>query len=686
MRKTITKNIIFLIAFVFTFVFEISETIAQTSDLPTPAQVAAKLARVDSINSYNASHPAGSQNRSGLPVPNALTTTGPEQDCIYGIPVCQQSYTQANSYTGHGAVQEVISTCLLAQEQSTVWYIFTVQPGGGGSFGFDILTSHDYDWALYNLSAIGGCSFVPTSTPVRCNFSGTYGNTGLWAPGSGSGTFTTDLETNHYSIPAPGSPWEPGITTVNPGQTYALVMDNFTLDALGYTINFTGTAIIRDITAPTISSVVYNCDKTITLNMSEQIRCSTVAANGSDFSVSSPAGFTVSAESGVGCSGSNITNQVVLTLTGNPVSGTYTFTVKNGGDGNTLLDKCGNALAIGTTVVINYLAPITLSAAPTSICAGATSNLTAAGGPGVGATYTWTPSASITSGAGTATPVATPSATTTYQCSVVYGGCTTIKTVTVTVNPIPIVSITPMNPVLCSGTTILTASATSCAGCVYNWSGATYTGTSNPTPAVGAGAETVTATSSGCVSAPVTSTVSLTPSAGSCNLYYATPAGAGTKDGTSIANAASAATLNALLSAVSCGGATIKMAVGVYTLTDNLDLSSNTTVEGGFNSTFTIKTSNMSGGASSTTLQRTGTPDGGAGLIVSCFNVAAGASNFRLQDLRIEMPGVNGINGSTNAAVNPVSSVLTNRAINLGAGCTSYFIVRCHIDGGKGAM
>ena len=39
-----------------------------------------------------------------------LMVTGPEQDCDNATPVCQQTYNQANSYTGYGSTQEVFGT------------------------------------------------------------------------------------------------------------------------------------------------------------------------------------------------------------------------------------------------------------------------------------------------------------------------------------------------------------------------------------------------------------------------------------------------------------------------------------------------------------------------------------------------------------------------------------------------
>jgi hypothetical protein len=75
----------------------------------------------------------------------------PESDCINAIPVCQQTYTYTNSPPDFGQTQELVNnTCLLNNEQKTVWFIFTVQQSG--TFGFTVNTSYDYDFALWDIT------------------------------------------------------------------------------------------------------------------------------------------------------------------------------------------------------------------------------------------------------------------------------------------------------------------------------------------------------------------------------------------------------------------------------------------------------------------------------------------------------------------------------------------------------
>jgi hypothetical protein len=584
-----------------------------------------------------------------------IMVTGPEQNCKDAIPVCVQTYTQSTSYTGVGTIDEVKNCCLKSGEKNSVWYVFTTQTAG--NFGFTINTVKDYDFAIYDITTMG-CEGVPTATPTVCNYSSTKGQTGMVSGGLASN-----------SEPASGLPFC-GLLAVTAGKTYVLIVSNYTGDATGYTLTFTiggGYTSITDVIAPTINppnSVVNNCDNTLTVNLSEPVKCSTIAANGSDFTISG--GGTITAAAGVGCSTNAYVSQVLVTYTA-PSTGTYTLGIASGSDGNTLLDKCSNAMATSQTVTFNHLV-IALSASPTSICTSGSAVTLTATGANAGGTYTLTPGGtSNTTGSFTVNP----NVTTTYVVTVTYGGCTKTATTTVSVLSNVVATIYPINPTICSGTTTLTASAivngTSCPTCTYSWAPG---GATTQAITVGSGTYTVTVVKPGSTcNATASSTVSLVSAGGgtNCNIYYVSPTGTGSgfspSDPTSI---------DAALDAATCAGAIIKMQTGTYNLSDKLTITSYTTMEGGYNSTFTIKTSDMSSG-NATTLVRDETPDGGTGTNVTTIEAAASTVGFRIQDIRIEM--ADEVSGAQ----------LTNYGIKLGASCSGYKINRCFIDAGAGS-
>jgi hypothetical protein len=115
------------------------------------------------------------------------------------------------------------------------------------------------------------------------------------------------------------------------------------------------------------------------------------------------------------------------------------------------------------TVTVNPL-PQIVKSNDTTICAGQSTPLTASGG----ATFRWSPATGL-SDPNIANPVASPSATTTYNVTVTNAsGCSDSAKVTVTVNPLPVVDAgSPVS--ICSGKSVRIGSAP-VAGLTYSWS------------------------------------------------------------------------------------------------------------------------------------------------------------------------------------------------------------------------
>jgi hypothetical protein len=626
---------------------------AQTMDLPNNPPTAEELKeKMDIMDGLHWETPLGKMDSLGK-----MMITGPEQDCSGAIAVCSQTYTQSTSYTGVGTVDEVnkSTSCLKSGEKNSVWYVFTTQ--SAGNFGFTLNTVKDYDYALYDITTIG-CAGIPTTVPDVCNYSSTKGSTGMSASGTGT------------SQAASGVPFCALLATAA-NHTYVLIISNYTGDATGYTLTFTtgaGYTSITDAVAPTInppSTVTNNCNNTITVTLSEPVRCSSIASNGSDFTLSN--GGAITAASGVGCSGSSdLTSQILITYTA-PTSRTYTLGVQTGTDGNTILDKCGNAMLTSQTLTFNHLTSLTLSANTPSVCNSGTAVTLTATGANTGGTYTLNPGgASNTTGSFSVSPTIT----TAYTVSVTYGGCTKTASTTVSVLSNVVASIDPVNPTICSGTTTLTASAVvngaSCPTCTFSWAPG---GATTASITVGSGTYTVTVTKPGSTcTGSATSTVSVTSgSSSNCNVIYVSPTGTGT--GTSPSDPTS---IDDALSQAVCMGAVIKCQGGTYNTSDKLTITSYTILEGGYNATFTTKSSDMTSGTA-TTIVRDATPDGGSGLNITGIEVSASQTGFRIQDIRIEMP------------INAEGAQLTNYGIKLGASCTSYNIVRCYIDAGAGS-
>ncbi|NBR15036.1 MAG: hypothetical protein EBU01_10735, partial [Crocinitomicaceae bacterium] len=587
------------------------------------------------------------------------------QDCLGAISVCQNTYTQSSSFSGFGTNQEIFNTCLANNEQASVWYKFTVQTSG--TFGFNISTLNDYDWALYDLTGTS-CANIPNLTPVRCNFSAQFGNTGLSLPASGTASISDG---------AGASPFTAGINAIA-GRTYALVIDNYTQDLNGYTLSFTGTASFIDNTAPAMTSLTDNCYQNyVTLTLSEPIQCSSISAGGSDFLISGPGSPTITGAAGVGCPAGGTTNQVMVyyNATG---TGLFTLTSKVGNDGNTLLDICGNTLPVGQSLSFNHLGTVTATASPYTICAGGTSTLTATNGSISGATYSWVPTTALSS-SNTIPVTATPSVTTIYTLSITYGGCTKSDTARVFVNSAPTASISPQNTILCSGGTVnLTATSivngVACTNCSYTWNSGAYsqnTVASSTWINQGVGTYTVVAsTPNGCQGSIASTTISSPsnpPTGAACNVIYASSTGTGS----GLVNTSPTSLANAITLA-QCSNSIIKLAVGQYNLSSTLSVGSLMTLEGGYINNFGQKVSTDGTALTTTIIYRDalniqGLPT--AGRIVALD--ATGASFFRLQDITIQTANAPATNLASPYGISTYGLYL--------ASCSNYDIVRCRI-------
>ena len=378
----------------------------------------------------------------------------PEQDCNSAIPVCQYTYTQNVSYSGYGNVQEIPNnTCLGSNELNSVWYVFTVQAGGAENFQITPNNANDdYDFALYDITG-ANCSGIASGaiTPVRCNYSANPGNTGLSASGTNA------------SEPASGSNQS---TTLNvtTGQTYVLIVSNYSSTQNGYTLNFqqgAGSANIFGNVAPTPASVYAPCGgSSITLTTSEPVLCSSISPNGSEYTITGTGGpYTVSASAGVNCGSSTLQDNISITpaLSG---AGPWTLNIATGSDGNTLIDNCANQM-LPTSINFTTSSAVASISGPTSVCAGTTVALTASNGSG----WSWAGPAGFTAITQSISLNLTTPGTYTYTVTISNGTCgtsTATQTVTIKAGPSAVFSSSP-NPV-CAGSpvTFTNASVMTC--------------------------------------------------------------------------------------------------------------------------------------------------------------------------------------------------------------------------------
>jgi gliding motility-associated-like protein len=550
----------------------------------------------------------------------------PESDCINAIPVCQQTYTYTNSPPDFGQTQELVNnTCLLNNEQKTVWFIFTVQQSG--TFGFTVNTSYDYDFALWDITN-SSCAIVGNTAPIRCNFSADNGATGLDANNPQAGSLSWD---------ASQPPIMPGLN-VTAGQTFVLLLDNYTRDQTGFTITFSGTAQIFDNTPPTLVSARQDCNRTnrIILRFSEPVSCSTVAANGSDFSIS---GLNVVA---AGCMGGGLFSyEVWIEVGGTLSSGTYTITIQSGSDGNTVADKCGNFVAAGQSVQVSVLGSLSMTVTPREVCVndpgGVQLQGSVAGGLPPGAVASWS------TGATGLTAQAFPSSTAPYfeepyweyyTLTATLGNCTYSLVDSVRVHPLPRAELVPAVVYTCGGRPVELTGLASILGGTWekllpsgSWQGL-------PAPVVlEPGVHQVRyQTPAGCVSETLMVQVVDAPlTQGACNVLHVTPTGSPTGAGTPD----DPLSLEAALTRLQCRKGLIKLAQGTYLLTRPITTVTDSIIlEGGYDPAAGWVKRSTPG---LTVLRRTATNVEDCQTLsprLTAFQIH-GAKAFRLQDLTI---------------------------------------------------
>src|SRR6478609_4274298 len=195
-------------------------------------------------------------------------------------------------------------------DKNPFWYRFTCyQAGTLGLLITPVNLGDDYDWQLYDITGVNDLNRVYTDASifVTANWSGSYGLTGT------SGTARNNVECG--SDPADNIPTFSRMPTLILGHVYLLLVSHYSDSQSGYKLSFGGgTAVITDPTLPDIKSLRTSCDvSTITVKLGKKMKCSSLVANGSDFSIT-PAAATVTSAVAAGCSTGFDMDSVILTL------------------------------------------------------------------------------------------------------------------------------------------------------------------------------------------------------------------------------------------------------------------------------------------------------------------------------------------------------------------------------------
>ena len=229
-------------------------------------------------------------------------------------------------------------------DKNPYWYKFTCFTAG--TLGFVVTPktiSDDYDWQIFDITNKNPNDvYTDASLFVACNWSGDGGLTGASSAG-----------TTLIRCDGPGVPRFSSMPTLIAGHEYILLVSHFSNSQSGYSLSFGGgTANITDPVMPALQKARAACDGTkITVKLNKKMKCSSLAANGSDFSIS-PAVATITGAAGIGCSTGFDMDSVVITMGGIIPPGSYTIRIETGSDGNNLLDNCNRSIPAGQTLPV----------------------------------------------------------------------------------------------------------------------------------------------------------------------------------------------------------------------------------------------------------------------------------------------------------------------------------------------
>ena len=342
------------------------------------------------------------------------------------------------------------ANCVTGENYSN-WYTFTAAATGVLTFTIDPnVNTEDFDFAVFGPNPTCGS----LGTPVRCSYAANSSFTGL---GNGAVDNSEDVAGNGWVAPL----------NVTAGQTYMLMVNNWTAGGAGFNILFGGAL---GVLAPAVNSTSI-------------------------------------------CAGQS----AILTATPTTTGGTYTWS-PGGANTQTISVSPGSTTSYsviystgGCTSPASSLATVTVNSLPTAN-AGTTATLTCAAPTAVlsgsgGGTYAWT-GPGITGGAATSTP--TVNAAGNYSLAVTSAaGCTsTLASVAISQNT------TAPSPTASNSTTLscvvntvaLTGGPAS--GVTYQWSGPGFSGgtTSQNAIATAAGTYTLKVTDAvnGCTATAVT--------------------------------------------------------------------------------------------------------------------------------------------------------------------------------------
>lgn len=365
---------------------------------------------------------------------NINTNSGTEGVFVMAVSGVAYTQTLTPTYTDVACFGTSTGSASVTVSGSTSPYTYSwnstpVQSTAGATN----LPAGNYTATVTDSKGCTSTASVTISQPALLTTTATAANS-VCGPANGSITVAAAGGSTPYLYNINGGAFSSvsSFTGLGPGTYTTIVKDN-----KGCQASATSTIIVTGVPAVSVNS------GTICLGASMVL-----TANGASTYSWTPA-TALSATSGANVT-ANPTVSTVYTVTGTDAAGCI-------------------GIASSTVTVSNNLV-LVMSPASATICSGQSTTLSVSGA----GTYTWSPSATLNTASG-ATVTASPAGTTTYTVTGDNSGCLGTNTVAVTVNPTPVITITPAADTVCAGSSTA-LSASGAAGYAWNPSGSLDTG------------------------------------------------------------------------------------------------------------------------------------------------------------------------------------------------------------------
>lgn len=262
------------------------------------------------------------------------------------------------------------SGCGQVTSDNSRWYKFHCYQSG--TLGFLITPQNladDYDWEVMDITGFLPGDVYTMELRVSLNLSGQAGITGCTAAG------VSDVNCGGG---APGTQFNRFINLLA-GHDYLMMVNNWSSSNQGYDIDFSGTAVLTNNTAPTATGVnIVGCDPTkLEVTFSEDILCSSISPiAGTEFSITAGTHTITGIVSD--CSlGANGIPSLIINLQAPLPAGNYQLNINVGSDGNTLENVCRiEMLPVSIPFTIPAITPAAVSSVNYTGCAPTVLNVT----------------------------------------------------------------------------------------------------------------------------------------------------------------------------------------------------------------------------------------------------------------------------------------------------------------------